>query len=85
MLLPRGGEGGETGEITPGQSIVFATLEVCLGVLTRRVPALNPAAQSTGFQMVAQSCQVTEEVCELLSNVVQVLTDLSSLCSIAGK
>ena len=83
-LLPRGGEGGDTGEIIPGQSIVFATLEVCLGVLSRRVPTLNPAAQSTGFQYVTRSGQVTEEVCEMLSTVVQVLTDLPSLCSIAG-
>jgi hypothetical protein len=85
ILLPPGGEGGESGEVIPGQSIVFATLEVCLGVLSRRVPALNPAAQTTGFQMSKKHSQVTEEISQLLSNVVQVLADLSSLCSVPGK
>ncbi|XP_060553128.1 HEAT repeat-containing protein 5B-like isoform X2 [Ruditapes philippinarum] len=84
ILLPPGGEGGESGEVIPGQSIVFATLEVCLGVLSRRVPALNPAAQTTGFQMSKKHSQVTEEISQLLSNVVQVLADLSSLCSVPG-
>ncbi|XP_052275904.1 HEAT repeat-containing protein 5B-like isoform X2 [Dreissena polymorpha] len=82
-LLPLGGEGSETGEIIPGQSIVYATLEVCVGVMSRRVPALNPSAQATGFH-VRSSPQLTDEVCLLLSNVVDVLTEMPSLCSVAG-
>ena len=84
VIIPPGGEGGETGEIIPGQSIVFATLEVCMCVISQRVPALNPAAQSTGFQLPTRLSRMTEEVCQLLASVVQVMTDLPSLCSIPG-
>jgi len=84
VLLPVGGEGGDSGEIVPGQSIVFATLEVCLGVLSHRVPALNPAVQSTGFHVRAAPSNLTEDVCQLLANVVNVLSELQTLCSIAG-
>ncbi|ESO02529.1 hypothetical protein HELRODRAFT_155831 [Helobdella robusta] len=33
-------------EIIPGKSLVFATLEVCLCVLVRHIPSLNPAIPS---------------------------------------
>lgn len=36
------GEGGESGEIIPGKSLVFAVLEVCLCLLVRHLPPLNP-------------------------------------------
>ena len=39
------GEGGAGGDIVPGQSVVFALLEVCLCLLTKLVPSLNTAAQ----------------------------------------
>lgn len=84
MLLPPGGEGGDSGEIIPGQSIVFAALEVCLGVLSRRVPALNPAAQSTGFHVPVRASQMTDDVAQLLSNVVKLLAELPNLCSLPG-
>ncbi|WAR19304.1 HTR5B-like protein [Mya arenaria] len=83
-LLPPGGEGGESGEIIPGQSIVFATLEVCLGVLSRRVPSLNPASQNAGFHGKTSPRVLTEDVAQLLATVVQTLTELPSLCSLAG-
>lgn len=83
-MLPPGGEGGDSGEIIPGQSIVFAALEVCLGVLSHRVPALNPAAQSTGFKIPQRPSHMTEDVAHLLSNVVQVLSELPNLCSVPG-
>ncbi|XP_014275349.1 HEAT repeat-containing protein 5B isoform X4 [Halyomorpha halys] len=40
------GEGGETGELPPGKSLVFAVLEVCLCLLVSQLPPLNPSPQS---------------------------------------
>ena len=40
------GEGGSSGDIVAGHSVVFALLEVCLCLLTKLVPSLNPAAQT---------------------------------------
>ncbi|XP_039288533.1 HEAT repeat-containing protein 5B isoform X2 [Nilaparvata lugens] len=37
------GEGGECGELVPGSSLAFAVLEVCLCLLVRQLPALNPS------------------------------------------
>ncbi|XP_061379697.1 HEAT repeat-containing protein 5B [Danaus plexippus] len=39
------GEGGPTGDLPPGKSLVFACLEVCLCLLVRRLPALSPLKQ----------------------------------------
>ena len=38
------GEGGATGELLPGSSLVFAALEVCLCLLVKFYPAIDPAA-----------------------------------------
>lgn len=37
------GEGGPTGDLPPGKSVVFACLEACVCLLVRRYPALAPA------------------------------------------
>ncbi|XP_049886108.1 HEAT repeat-containing protein 5B isoform X2 [Pectinophora gossypiella] len=39
------GEGGPTGDLPPGKSLVFACLEVCLCLLVRRLPPLSPLKQ----------------------------------------
>ncbi|CAH2095245.1 unnamed protein product [Euphydryas editha] len=39
------GEGGPTGDLPPGKSLVFACLEVCICLLVRRLPALSPLKQ----------------------------------------
>ncbi|XP_065165699.1 HEAT repeat-containing protein 5B isoform X3 [Atheta coriaria] len=41
------GEGGEQGEIIPGQSLSYALMEVCFCLLVRQLPALSPAPNST--------------------------------------
>ena len=38
------GEGGLDGVLTPGKSVTFAALEVCLCVLVRHYPELSPRA-----------------------------------------
>ncbi|CAH0731953.1 unnamed protein product, partial [Brenthis ino] len=39
------GEGGPTGDLPPGKSLVFACLEVCVCLLVRRLPDLSPLKQ----------------------------------------
>ncbi|KAK9498320.1 hypothetical protein O3M35_002979 [Rhynocoris fuscipes] len=42
------GEGNGDGLLEPGKSLVFAVLEVCLCVLVRQIPSLNPIAGNNG-------------------------------------
>nr|XP_006814260.1 PREDICTED: HEAT repeat-containing protein 5B-like [Saccoglossus kowalevskii] len=77
------GEGGENGDIIPGQSLVFAVLEVCLCVLIRQLPALNPSMPSTHIHVVS-NLQLSEESNQLVSRAVSVMAKLPDLCSAAG-
>ena len=79
------GEGGDSGEIVMGKSVVYATLEVCLCVLVRQIPALNPTAANTGFQVPTHLTKMTDEACQMISSVVLVMVELPNLCSPAGK
>ena len=79
------GEGGESGDIIPGKSQVFAVLEVCLCVLVRHLPALNPALPSTGFQQPSLGRAMCDEACELVADAVQIMGDLVDLCSPQGR
>ena len=76
------GEGGDDGHIVPGKSVVFATLEVCLCVLVRHLPSLNPAIPKTGFQM--RNAGFSDDVHELMSETLHVIAQLPSLCSPQG-
>ncbi|XP_071161425.1 HEAT repeat-containing protein 5B-like isoform X1 [Mytilus edulis] len=76
------GEGGESGEIEQGKSLVFAALEACMCVISKHIPVLNPSAPTTGFQAPAR--RLSDECCQLIAAVVSVLGDLPSLCSPAG-
>ena len=78
------GDGGESGDIVAGKSVVFATLEVCLYVLVRHMPALNPSIPSTGFQAASITSKLTEETCQLMSTALQIMSQLPALCSPAG-
>ncbi|XP_043232384.1 HEAT repeat-containing protein 5B-like isoform X2 [Amphibalanus amphitrite] len=81
------GEGGAAGDIVPGQSVVFALLEVCLCLLTKLVPALNTAAQgsSTAARIVRPpSAGLSEHSHQLLMESVAVLEAVPSLCSPRG-
>ncbi len=79
------GEGGESGDIIPGQSLVFATLEVCLCALLRHLPNLNPASPCLGLGATWKQSKMTEDASQLIGCVVQILGDLPGLCSPAGK
>ncbi|XP_013379521.1 HEAT repeat-containing protein 5B-like isoform X2 [Lingula anatina] len=78
------GEGGESGEITPGKSVVYATLEVNLCVLIRYIPALNPALPSTGFTQPHRVNNMSEEVAQLIASTLNIMMELPGLCSPRG-
>lgn len=77
------GEGESSGEITPGKSLVFAVLEVCLCLLVRQLPALNPSSLiSTGVRPMTQH---PEQSGQLISVALSVMEQLPKLCSPQGK
>ncbi|PVD26321.1 hypothetical protein C0Q70_13992 [Pomacea canaliculata] len=81
---PGAGEGGTTGDFLVDRSVVFATLEVCLCALVRHIPALNPSAPGTGFQIPTHQTRLSEATFALLSSVVLLMPDLMHLCSPMG-
>ncbi|XP_074651872.1 HEAT repeat-containing protein 5B-like [Tubulanus polymorphus] len=78
------GEGGESGDIVPGQSVSFAVMEVCLCILIHQLPAINPANPSTGFQVPSRLGKLSEESILLICSAVQIMAELPTLCSPAG-
>ncbi|XP_061173824.1 HEAT repeat-containing protein 5B-like isoform X2 [Saccostrea echinata] len=78
------GDGGEEGDIIPEKSVVYAALEVCLCVISRQIPALNPSAPSTGFQVPTRLTKMSEENCSLVASIVLILADLPNMCSKNG-
>ncbi|XP_035692964.1 HEAT repeat-containing protein 5B-like [Branchiostoma floridae] len=79
------GEGGDSGDIVPGKSSVFAALEVCLCVLIRQIPALNPSMPAPAqLQNGGQRRGLGEEANQLVSAAVAIMADLPELCSPKG-
>lgn len=87
------GEGGETGEIVPGQSHVYAVMEVCLCLFVRQMPTMNPSANTriTSDQLQKQmKCNANgtftlgEDNGMLVASTLQCLEGLVQLCSPQG-
>lgn len=76
------GEGGETGEILPGYSLVFAVLEVCLCLIVKQLPALSPSPNLTIVNM--RNNQTPEESGRLIAAALSTLETLHKLCSPKG-
>lgn len=78
-------EGGESGDIIPGSSLVFAALEVCLCLLVKKMANLNP---STSISSVSSQHvnvhRMSEETGKLISVTLSILEGLPSLCSPRG-
>lgn len=77
------GEGGEIGDISPENSLVFAILEVCLCLLVRQLPALSPTPNS----IIMNSMRVTRNCTEssrLIAAAVSTMENLHKLCSPKG-
>lgn len=77
------GEGGELGEILPGNSLVFAVLEVCLCLIVKQLPALSPSPNST-ITNVLRVTQSTEDSNRLIAAGLCCMENLHKLCSPTG-
>ncbi|XP_069049146.1 HEAT repeat-containing protein 5A isoform X2 [Lepisosteus oculatus] len=82
--LPEFGEGRDTGGLVPGKSLVFATLELCLCILVRQLPQLNPKLAGSPVGQGGQPQPLTENDCKLVSAALGILSDLPSICSPEG-
>lgn len=77
------GEGGSNGTLTPGESIVFSLLEVCLCLVVRRLPVLNPTPLVS--PIFSKSLVQNEESGHvILATAIQVMQLLPRLCSPHG-
>lgn len=77
------GEGGANGDIIPGQSLVFAILEVYLCMLVRQIPALSPSSNSIIIKSLRLS-QSTKETDKLIAAALSCMDKLHKLCSPQG-
>lgn len=87
------GEGGESGEVVPGKSVVYAVLEVCLCLFVRQIPSMNP---STTLRLTNEHLQnqikvnangtitLADDNSLLVASALQCLENLTQLCSPKG-
>ncbi|XP_053140311.1 HEAT repeat-containing protein 5A isoform X2 [Hemicordylus capensis] len=81
--LPEFGEGKDTGGLIPGKSLVFATLEMCVCILVRQLPQLNP--KITGSPGISTGKpQLSENGSRLVSAALAILADVPAVCSPEG-
>ncbi|KZC10298.1 HEAT repeat-containing protein 5B [Dufourea novaeangliae] len=78
------GEGEEGGELVPGKSLVFAILEVCLCLLVRQIPALNPNPGGTTAILSQRGYMPSEESGKLIAAALSTMESLPNLCSPQG-
>ncbi|XP_059838165.1 HEAT repeat-containing protein 5B [Hypanus sabinus] len=78
------GEGGKTGGLIPGKSIVFAALELLMFILVRHLPQLNPKVTDSPSHVLQKTTPMSEESAQLIAITVSILADLPSLCSPSG-
>ncbi|XP_068581129.1 HEAT repeat-containing protein 5B isoform X1 [Cebidichthys violaceus] len=81
---PSLGEGGDTGELVPGKSLVFAAMELLVFVLVRHLPQLNARVKESPSHVPLRPQRLPEESARLVANTVSILAELPSLCSPAG-
>lgn len=87
------GEGGESGDIVPGQSHVYAVLEVCLCLFVRQIPTMNPSSNSITTDQIQKQLKYNangtftlgEDNGMLVASALQCIEGLTQLCSPQGK
>ncbi|KAM6181817.1 HEAT repeat-containing protein 5A isoform 2-T2 [Erethizon dorsatum] len=82
--LPEFGEGKDTGGLVPGKSLVFATLELCVCILVRQLPELNPKLTGTPGVRGTKPQILSEEGSRLVSAALVILSELPAVCSPEG-
>lgn len=78
------GEGGEEGNINTGKGFVFSVLEVCLCLIVRQIPTLNPTPLISSTVQIKQSLP-GNELSDLVACAVNAMETLPDLCSPAGE
>ncbi|XP_046884989.1 HEAT repeat-containing protein 5B isoform X2 [Hypomesus transpacificus] len=78
------GEGGDTGELLPGKSLVFAAMELLVFILVRHLPQLNARVSESPNRAPPQTQRLPPEGARLVAHTVSILAELPSLCSPAG-
>ncbi|XP_076018401.1 HEAT repeat-containing protein 5B isoform X1 [Genypterus blacodes] len=78
------GEGGDTGELVPGKSLVFAAMELLVFILVRHLPQLNRRMKESPSHVPLRPQRLSEESACLVANTVSIMAELPSLCSPAG-
>ncbi|KAF5902189.1 HEAT repeat-containing protein 5B isoform X1, partial [Clarias magur] len=79
-----GGEGGDSGELQPGKSLVFAAMELLVFLLVRHLPQINTKASDSPSHAPTKPQKLSEHSSRLLAVTVGILAELPSLCSPAG-
>uniref|UniRef100_H0VU29 HEAT repeat-containing protein 5A n=1 Tax=Cavia porcellus TaxID=10141 RepID=H0VU29_CAVPO len=82
--LPEFGEGKDTGGLVPGKSLVFATLELCVCILVRQLPELNPKLTGAPGVRAIKPQILSEEGSQLVSAALVILSELPAVCSPEG-
>lgn len=78
------GEGEDSAELIPGKSLVFAVMEVCLCLLVRQIPPLNPNPGGATAILSQRGYLPTEESGKLIAAALSIMETLPSLCSPTG-
>ncbi|XP_015248713.1 PREDICTED: HEAT repeat-containing protein 5B isoform X1 [Cyprinodon variegatus] len=78
------GEGGDTGELLPGKSLVYAAMELLVFILVRHLPQLNSRVKESPSHAPLRPQRLPDESARLVANTVSILAELPSLCSPAG-
>ncbi|XP_074145667.1 HEAT repeat-containing protein 5A isoform X2 [Sminthopsis crassicaudata] len=82
--LPEFGEGKDTGGLVPGRSLVFATLELCVCILVRQLPELNPKLIGSPGIKTTKAQILSEDGNKLVSAALTILSELPGVCSPEG-
>lgn len=77
------GEGGDSGGLVPGKSLVFAAMELLMFILVRHMPHLSTKMSDSPSHSFSR-IQLPEESARLVAATVAILSDLPTLCSPAG-
>ncbi|KAK7148026.1 hypothetical protein R3I93_012360 [Phoxinus phoxinus] len=80
------GEGGDSGELVPGKSLVFAAMELLVFILVRHLPQLKEEERrEQEKERVSRPPQhLSDDSSRLVAASVTALAELPSLCSPAG-
>ncbi|XP_064280092.1 HEAT repeat-containing protein 5A isoform X3 [Passer domesticus] len=82
--LPEFGEGKDTGGLVPGKSLVFAILELCVCILVRQLPQLNPKLTCSPAVPPGKHLLLSEDGSRLVAAALVILSDVPAICSPEG-